>query len=248
MALIDNLVSYWKLDETSGTRADSHGSNNLTDNNTVTQATGKIGNCADFEFSNSEYLSIADASQGGLDITGDMSVSFWVKVESLPGSANYKILSKWGASNGSYMVGYRDASGTPKIRLDLYDNGDGSTNVPVDWTYTLTVGTWFHVVITSDVGVSDTISELFINGSSQGTGTHTGVNSIFSGTGPFNLGAYGGIDGYYDGLLDEVGIWSKVLSGTEVTELYNSGSGLAYPFSTSSSIKTINGLLMMGAG
>lgn len=37
-----SMVSWWSLDEASGSRADSHGSNTLTDNNTVTQAAGKV--------------------------------------------------------------------------------------------------------------------------------------------------------------------------------------------------------------
>lgn len=37
-----SLVSWWALDEASGSRADSHGSNTLTDNNTVTQGSGKV--------------------------------------------------------------------------------------------------------------------------------------------------------------------------------------------------------------
>lgn len=35
------IVSYWNLDEESGTRYDSHGGNHLTDNNSVTSAAGK---------------------------------------------------------------------------------------------------------------------------------------------------------------------------------------------------------------
>ena len=38
--LLTNLVSWWELDEASGTRVDKHGSNDLTDNNTVTDAEG----------------------------------------------------------------------------------------------------------------------------------------------------------------------------------------------------------------
>ncbi len=34
--------------------------------------------------------------------------------------------------------------------------------------------------------------------------------------------------------MDEVGIWEKQLSPAEVTELYNTGSGLSYPFGESS--------------
>jgi len=32
----------------------------------------------------------------------------------------------------------------------------------------------------------------------------------------------------FDGLLDEVGIWDKALTSTEVSDLYNSGNGLPY--------------------
>lgn len=34
-----------------------------------------------------------------------------------------------------------------------------------------------------------------------------------------------------NGLQDETVVWNKVLSDAEVTELYNSGAGFAYPFS-----------------
>ncbi|MDA2917638.1 hypothetical protein MYX64_12505, partial [Nitrospinae bacterium AH_259_B05_G02_I21] len=70
--LLTDLKAHWKLNEASGTRSDSHGSNDLTDNNTVGQAAGKIGNAADFIRVNSEYLSIADnadVSAGDVDIT-----------------------------------------------------------------------------------------------------------------------------------------------------------------------------------
>ena len=57
MALTDNLVSYWKLDESSGNAADSVGSNTLTNTNTVTYSAGKINNGADFERDSAQYFS-----------------------------------------------------------------------------------------------------------------------------------------------------------------------------------------------
>lgn len=48
MALTDNLVSYWKLDESSGNASDSVGSNTLTNNGTAGYASGKINNAVDF--------------------------------------------------------------------------------------------------------------------------------------------------------------------------------------------------------
>lgn len=70
------LVSFWKCNEASGTRYDIHGDNNLSDNNSVTQeATGILKEACDFEKTNNEHLSIADASQTDLDGGDDLSFS-----------------------------------------------------------------------------------------------------------------------------------------------------------------------------
>jgi hypothetical protein len=42
-----NLVSWWTMDEASGTRNDSHGTNHLTDNNTVESAAGAVSAAAE---------------------------------------------------------------------------------------------------------------------------------------------------------------------------------------------------------
>src|SRR3989339_620227 len=80
--LPEGLVSYWTLDEASGTRIDVKGNNDLRDNNTVSSTTGLQGIAADFEGSNMETFSVSDAAQNGLDITGDLSFSMWIKPES----------------------------------------------------------------------------------------------------------------------------------------------------------------------
>jgi len=218
------------MDEASGNRADSHGSNTLTDNNTVGSATGIINNGADFEDANSEYLSIADASQTGLDLTGDRSFQFWVKPETTPsGGAGMAMIYKWGASQQQYGLIYVDVAGTRKIRFIGY-NTCGGSNLNHDWTTgDLSTSAFTHVVLTYTVSNSD--AELWINNVSQGI-----VDAGFTGgancTGQFSISSLGsGIQWYWDGIIDEVGVWSKVLSSTEIGQLYNGGAGLAYPFS-----------------
>ena len=34
----------------------------------------------------------------------------------------------------------------------------------------------------------------------------------------------------FEGEIDELGIWSRVLTADEVTELWNGGAGITYPF------------------
>lgn len=232
MALRDNLVSWWELNETSGTRYDAHGSNDLTDNNTVLYAAGKQGNGADFEDANSEYLSISDASQTGLDITGDLSFSCWIKPETTPsGGAGMAMMYKWAGGSASYGLIYIDVAGTKKIRLNIYQ--DGSNNIPFDWTVgSLSTTSFTHIVVRFDVlgHPSGTgTAELFVNGTSVGTVTNGSASSIYSGTGAFSISSLSsGIQWYWDGVIDEAGIWSKKLSDTEVSDLYNSGNGLNY--------------------
>ena len=230
--ITDNLEGYWKMDEVSGTRVDATANDNdLADNNTVGSATGIINLGADFESDNSEYLSITDATQVGLDITGDFSASYWLKVEEAPATNNADvILGKWdsgGVNERAFYTIYRDTGGTKYLGMALSSDGTGGNSDTVLVAQTLTPGTLYHVVITFDV--SSGTMEAFVDGSSIGTDT-TAIGSIFDTPAPFTIGAAGNPSNYFDGIIDEVGVWSRILTDDEVEDLYNGGSGLAYPF------------------
>ena len=53
-----DMVGYWTLNETTGTRSDSHNSYDLTETGTVSYTTGKKGNCAVFPGSADNGLGI----------------------------------------------------------------------------------------------------------------------------------------------------------------------------------------------
>src|SRR6202035_2479657 len=48
----------------------------------------------------------------------------------------------------------------------------------------------------------------------------------------------GSYQAYFDGDIDEVSIWNRALTSTEVSDLYNSGGGLQYPFAGGTSTTT----------
>lgn len=230
MALIDNLVSYWKMDEASGNRADSHGSNTLTVNGTggVGSAAGIINNGADLERTDSDYLSITDAAQSGLDIAGSLSISMWINLESLPASGEiYGLMSKYGTgtTRGTPSFYYDNAAG---IRRFVYSSSSTlTTQTNCIITQSLSTATWYHVVVTQNTGSS--VVTIYVNGSSIGTGSGTASN--VNNSVDFEIGTATSASFFFDGIIDEVGIWNKVLTSTEVTDLYNAGAGLAYPFS-----------------
>jgi hypothetical protein len=53
---------------------------------------------------------------------------------------------------------------------------------------------------------------------------------VFDSTTAFQIGARGNGGLPFDGLIDEMGFWKRVLNSDEHAALYNNGSGFAYPF------------------
>jgi len=242
-----NLVSYWTMDEVSGTRADSHGSNELSDNNTVGSATGKIQLGADFERDNSEYLSIADASQTGLDFTGDMSISCWINLESLPSTNQTRdFIAKYNTTgnNRSYIYRFQDVGGTKMFEVRNSTDGTGANTSIATLNYSdFSVGTFYHLVFAYSA-TSGTCA-VYVNGSS--VGTITGLKtSIYNGSAIFEVGSNGEATATYDGIIDEVAIYSRTLHYGDVLDLYNAGNGI--PYESAAATNTSGTLMMMGLG
>lgn len=228
MSLLTGLISYWELNETSGSRVDAHGSNDLTDNATVGSATGVQGNAAVFVEANTEYLSRAQASCVDLDGMTDLSIALWYNPTSFPQNAGgeyyHNIVEKWYvASNRAYLFRYQNETGTPQLELATTNDG---TNVDAAAFYTpgFSLATWYHIAFTYDSSAAEV--KWYKNGTLQETDS-TGGSSIASGTSDFRIGGFTASVAT-DAKMDEVGIWSKVLTADEISTLYNSGSGLAY--------------------
>lgn len=146
MALTDNLVSYWKLENT----ADSHGANTLTNNNSVAFVAGKLNNAAEFVSASSKYLSLASRPVS----SGPFSVSFWVYVSE---SLDYQPIMFQGTDWNFYLANEFDS-----IICEGPESG---------WflSYALAYDTWHHVALT----VEDGNQRLYINGTLRSTDTAT---------------------------------------------------------------------------
>jgi hypothetical protein len=221
MALTDNLIAFWELEEASGTRNDAHSTNHLTDTNTVTQATGKVGNAGQFTAANTEYLTLADNAAMS---TGDIDYTFagWAYLDN---KSTFRIvLSKWGVGAGTnqeYQIRYSSS-------LDRYQFVIGGTStvntVDADNLGSPSVAAWYfiaawHDSVANQIGIS-------INAGTANTQAWTegSVDSSYQ----FELGHGTQVGFPFDGRLDQWGFWKRVLTGAERTALYNGGSGLSY--------------------
>lgn len=225
--LDDDLIAYWQLEEASGTRLDElNGCGgtgcDLTDNNTVTQAAGRIGNAADFVAANSEYLSRADhADLSTGDI--DFSVATWFFVDL---DATSFLVSKRndGATADEYYLEYL-AGG--QLAFCIENSAGGSTCM--QFNEGLATGTWYFVVGWHDAA-ANTVNFQLNNGSVRSTAETV---TIADSTAAVRLGAANSPPStFLDGRLDEVGFWKAVLTTAQRTDLYNGGSGSQYDSAT----------------
>lgn len=239
MALADNLAAYWKLDESAGatTAADSLGNSNLTKAGSATFAAGKINNGTDLESSTSDYWYRADNT--ALSITGDITIAMWIKIEQLPSTAEaYMGLFNKARADGNLSYAFYLID-DDRLYFSYWLNGTSDGNNTAghinNFVVSGDVGNWVHVAVSVDVSAQS------ITFYKNGTGLTTDVDvqsatSIFDGNanGVLGAGYWGGTyEQFFDGIIDEVGIWSKALSSAEIGQLYNSGNGFTYPFTTS---------------
>jgi len=232
-----NLISWWKLDETSGTRYDAHGSNNLSDINTVGYATGKKGNAADFELSNSEHLKINDNASLSFGNESFTCVA-WVKFESVDANPTKAILSKWEWEKNKREYELAKGYGRQKFTFKVSQNGTTENEVIANTFGDVSAGVWYFVA-----GVHDSVNDkltIYVNDKFDSVSYSSGCNDN---TSPFAIGAEfasGTAVGYFDGLIDEAAMWRRALTADEISWLYNSGSGRTYE--DLFPIKTINGI------
>lgn len=226
MALSDNLISYWSLDEASGDALDAHGSNDLTETGgTIAAATGKVNGGRDLEAGDTEHFAKSDNADLS---TGDIDFTFagWCNIES-GGLTTRCLIGKWTVGEREYLLCYDEGGGiSAGNRFKFAISADGTANVNVSDTTTVSTGTWYFVVAWHDAA-ANTINIQVNNNTPSSTSHSSGVRN---GTSAFVLGALVADFWNFDGILDEWGFWKRVLTSDERTELYNSGNGRDYAY------------------
>lgn len=232
-----NLMAFWSLADLT----DDHDNNDLTNNGSTTFASAKVGNGADFNGS-SQSLTITDNTDLSM---GDInfSVQAWAKFDDL--STTRVVFSKSDSITGTVEYGcYGDS--TPSIKCRV---GTNLGYVIATCATGTSTGVWYHIVFYN----SATVDEIacVVNDGTPGTASTAGSAGVSDGAESFRIGDDGS-GRYMDGLIDQVAVWKRQLSGAEITELYNSGSGRTYSETIGSGggggSSGPSGLLTLGAG
>ena len=219
MALTDNIVAYYKMD---GDSTDATGNGHTGSGTNVTySATHAVINQA-VNLPGTGGSQVLVPNNAGFNGTTAATFSAWVYFTTLLGTTQ-SILSKCTSNGSAYMAMWKFS--TNKFSAS-FDTGNGSHQITGGTT--VLVNTRYHVVATYD----GTTVSLYVNGVSDATPI-TASFSMTPGTGSVGIGVLGDLAAQrLDGIIDEVGWWSRAISSSEVTQLYNSGAGLQYPFSS----------------
>ncbi|MDL1910700.1 hypothetical protein FBQ81_08395, partial [Chloroflexi bacterium CFX6] len=221
---VEGLAAWWSLDETGGTRYDSDSTNHLTDINTVGSFTGVQGNAADFEKDNLEYLNLPSSTQLEM-AASDIYIGAWVKVEDTI-VANPNVVSKLGTNNKEFNIRLQPSG---VVEFVVYD-ATGTASTFATSTTTLPYGQWAYVEGWTDK--ANRTVYVNVNNGAPGSATWaSNENRDGAGNSAFMVGARdwnGSIGNYWDGGIDEVIYFKRLLSPAERAWLYNSGQGRAY--------------------
>lgn len=223
MGLSDDLISFWPLDEQSGNALDAHGTNNLTDVNTVGSGVGIAYNSARlFMAASNERFTIT--SNGSLTVgDADCTLAAWMNMTSK--SQTSVIMQKGGNVDGEYFL-YYDVI-TNRFLFDVYasagygDLGRATANN----IGSPSAGVWYFVVGWHD-SVLNTVN-IQVN--------NTAINST-----NHSLGIYSSTENFYissqfstqdmNGRIGPAMFLKRVLTQTERTKLWNHGNGRNYNY------------------
>jgi Concanavalin A-like lectin/glucanases superfamily len=211
-------VSYWRLGEAAGTSAaDSKGTNTGTYTNGPTLAqpgalAGESDTSAGFDGSN-DYVNVPYTAALN---PAQFTVEAWAQPT---GSGNwYEVASSW-SNSGARWTGYA-------LEINPSNNwvtylGDGSHTEPLAVGPARILNTWTHVAATYDGATL----RLYVNGTLAAS-TSTTFYAANNSPVPFQIGteyANGTRSAFFAGIIDDVAVYNRALSATEIQLHYDSG-------------------------
>ncbi|RMD46230.1 MAG: LamG domain-containing protein, partial [Aquificota bacterium] len=170
-----------------------------------------------------DYIIIPDSDDWAFG-NNDFTIAVWVKFNSVVTPSIQGLISDWEAAGGSNRAWELWKRSSNEIRFQAWDSS-GSILISLTSSTPVTSGKWYHVVVQRN----GTISRLFLDGVVESTDSTAGgvisnSQSPLLISGEWKTG-FTSVQYIVNGLLDEIVIYNRSLSDSEIALLYNEGVG-----------------------
>ncbi len=221
-SLDDGLVAHWSLNEGSGSLInDLTGSGHSGVINGPVWAEGIDGDCLHFD-GTQDLVTIDDSPDFNVEST---TISAWVKFESF-GDDEKIILRDQGAGDPETRLWQMTmfAANEFGVIMSTVNEGTWGIDIRIEADQFFNLDQWHHVVVTYD-GMSR--GRLFVDGALAGEDDSSGP--LLAGAQEIEIGGSSYEPNSWfslDGAIDEVRIYSRALTSTEILKLYGLNSPL----------------------
>jgi hypothetical protein len=225
-----NIISYWRFDEGSGTTSLDSVDANQGMIYGASWTNGAIGNAMGFDGAN-DYIKIGMPVPVALQIQNEITLEAWIYVTQYPSNNLGMIV---GCQYDPNRVGYA-------IHLDGRTNPDGQPSPPGhihfqigDGSYHVTnansqvpLNQWIHIVATR---AANHDGRIYYNGMLQPSTSVPWSGAIGYSGAELDIGRQSDFSNrYFNGFIDEVAIYNRVLTESEVQQHYQNGlAGFGY--------------------
>lgn len=231
--LANGLVGLWTFDGgdthwtsgTTGTTDDRSGQGNtgtLTNMNQQTTPTaGHLGQALSFDGSG-DYVRIGPPS---ITISSAYALSAWIQTSVSP---NEQQIITVDDALTDRVFQFRVDNPTGGVELLRFDSSDTLIETVTCSGVDVTEGAWHHVVA---VFTADTGTTLYIDGVERGSSSNTTTNNDIGQSEPILIGARRTPNptNFWNGKIDDVRIYNRALSATEIKQLYKLGKTTIVP-------------------
>jgi hypothetical protein len=171
------------------------------------QVPGSAGNCIDFN--GSTTYATMPYGNGINPFTQDLTFNFWVKFDDASPTGSFFGCNSTGTNQRLYM----DIQGG-KVRLVIQAAGSQIATS----TTSVATNTWYNIGVTFKNGTC----RLYFNGVNEASAVYTSY------TFPTDVYIGKSVASASNCKIDELGVWTRELAGTEMVDFYNSGVGIYY--------------------
>lgn len=233
MTITNNIAEYWKLDENTGTTPTGSVNSLVATMTNSAWATGKINSGVSCDGSGTDRMEVAATSVINNLFTGGGSFSVWIKPTN-SNTGNNRIFNKGAGFSGWICNLTGESGGASQLQFQV-QRGGGNNGQWVSTNRVIPNGSWSHVVVVYDDGSTSNVPTMYVNGVSVAVTTSTNTGTTYASDASFNLviGNNNSSNGYnrpFNGVFDEIGLWERSLTASDVAILFNNGNGLQYSF------------------